>query len=200
MKYRNSFIAAAATIVLAVAVAIPVSASAEDTTTSITPSAGSDRITVETFDLEGNLLYTESIDSGSAVTLGDNSGSGGTSSASGCRKVTVHNEKETLLGKTAYWFNTWTRWCWNRADRIIYDVTTGFYLSDVDPFYYWRGLIVDNTYHFSWYSGYPKSGYRHEKQGHFENCIVKYGCISSSYPYNLLYSYSNGTFTWHTSD
>lgn len=200
MRHRYLPFGAAAAIVLVVAAVIPVSTLAENTTTLATPSTESDHIFVETFDFSGNLLNSETLDLESPLFYGSNSGSGGTSSASGCRKVTVRNEKETLLGKTAYWFNTWTYWCWNRADRTVANVRTGSYLNDVDSLYNWRGLIIDNTDHFSWCSGYSESGYHHEKQGHFENCVVKYGCISNSYPYNLLYSYSNGTFTWHTRD
>ena len=128
-------------------------------------------------------------------------GHGGSSSSSGCIRVTVRNEKESdILGETVFWFNTWTRWCWNRAAKTISDVSTGWYLEDVDIIYQWRGLIFDSTEFYSWYSGYPTSGYRHEKQGHFEWCITQLGCIGNVYPRNVLWSHSNGTWSWYTSD
>ena len=144
---------------------------------------------------EIELLNSQS--GGELTALG--SGHGGSSSSSGCRTVTVRNEEEDIAGFTAYWFNTWTRWCWNRSAKTISDVSSGWYLEDVDPFYVWRGMIVDSTEFYSWYSGYPTSGYRHEKQGHFENCVPYIGCIGNYYPRNVLWSHSNGTWSWSTS-
>lgn len=126
--------------------------------------------------------------------------SGGSSSRNGCRKVTVRNERETTLGFTAYWFNIWTSWCWNRPTWTVSDVNTGWHLDDVDPLFKWRGLIVDNQNFYQWQPGYSRSGYRHEKQGHFENCVLEFGCLSSTYPRNILWSHSDGTWSWSTWD
>ena len=145
---------------------------------------------------EIELLNSQS--GGELTALG--SGHGGSSSSSGCIKVTVRNEKESdILGETVFWFNTWTRWCWNRATKTINGVSTSWYIEDVDPLYSWQGLIVDNTEYYSWYSGYSESGYEHEKQGHFEWCISDWVC-GNIYPRNVLWSHSNGTWSWTTSD
>ena len=141
---------------------------------------------------------TKSPTNGEVVAFG--SGTGGSSSSSGCRTVTVRNEKETLLGLTAYWLNTWTKWCWNLGNRTISDVETGWHLDDVDPLYTWRGLIVDEESYFAWIAEYGKSGYRHEKQGHFEICLPDVVCIGNYYPRNLLRSHSDGTWSWETGD
>ena len=126
------------------------------------------------------------------------SGNGGSSSTSGCIRVTVRNEKQTNLGFTAYYFNTWTSWCWNRNSQTIYNVSTGHSLVDVDSQFVWHGLVVDDTYFYSWLTGYVSSGYWHEKQGHFENCTIYFGCIGHHYPRNVLKSHSNGTWRWET--
>ena len=160
--------------------------------------AAIDSIDIATYDINGRLLSKETIYSNDLQTR-DN-GAGGSSSASGCKKVTLRNRATTLLGHTAYRFITWTYWCWNRADRTVFDVRTGWYLSDVDSQHIWREMIIDNTNHFSWYSGYSTSGYKHEKQGRIENCIFHYGCILNLYPRNVLYSYSNGTWSWYIYD
>lgn len=124
------------------------------------------------------------------------SGSGGSVSNSGCRKVTVTNVHHTLTGRTAFKFITWTRWCWVRATKVISNVTTGYTFS-TDGFEYWRGMIQDNKHFYDWAAGVaPKSGYFHEKVGSFENCILKYGCISIAYPHNIIRSHTNGTWTW----
>lgn len=164
-----------------------------------TAGLGDDQIVVETYDSDGELVSTDIHQINYDGSVAFARGNGGSSSASGCRKVTVRNEKETLLGFTAYWFNTWTQWCWNRANRTIDNVKTGWYLEDVDQFQVWQGLIVDSTYYFYWQSGYPTSGYYHEKQGHFKNCFTDTYCIADSYPRNQLWSHSDGTWRWRTS-
>ena len=129
-----------------------------------------DHVIVETFTPAGNLISTEVFGMAGASSDGtwqSRSGSGGSSSPSGCTKVTVRNKKETLLGFTAYWFNTWTSWCWNRSSWTITNVETGFFLEDVDPLHFWQGLVFDDTRFYAWQPGYSKSGYWHEKQGHF---------------------------------
>jgi hypothetical protein len=128
------------------------------------------------------------------------SGNGGDSTASGCRRVTVNNEYETLLGFTAYYFHTWTRWCWTRSTQNVYDVTSGWTISDVDATEYWRGIVNTELglYDYSVNDGHPRSAYKNYRQGHFENCVIKYGCISNTYPANTLRSYYNGTWAWST--
>ncbi len=128
------------------------------------------------------------------------SGSGGSTTASGCRRVTVNNVSKTLLGFTAFIFHTWTHWCWNRSTQVISDVQHGWYNSDIDSQHQWKGIV--NTeftfYDYSTNDGHPKSAYKNYQQGHFTNCIVKYGCIGDYYPSNLLRSYYNGTWVWST--
>lgn len=127
-----------------------------------------------------------------------NSGDGGSSSASGCRRVTVSNEKESLLGFTLFWFHTWTSWCWDRNARTISSVSTGWYLSGVDGTRQWNSMIVDNTRYYQWIPGYSTSGYEHQKQGHLQSCPS--GCIINNYPQNWLWSHSDGTWSWETDD
>ena len=162
--------------------------------------SGRDHVVVETYDGNGNWISTEVHIPDKDNYMASNGGEGGTPSDSGCHKVIVRNEKETTFGFTAYWFNTWTYWCWNRANRTISDVETDWHLEDVDEFQEWRNMLVDNTYFFYWYDGYATSGYYHEKQGHFKNCIPHIGCTSNSYPRNQLWSYADGTWSWKTSD
>lgn len=190
------------------------------TITVETYTLSGDKISTETYDADGQVVdappsfrptarvaasasfieEARAADTSSGGELaGLGSGSGGTSSASGCRKVTVNNEKETTLGWTAYWFHTWTQWCWNRSAKTISSVSTSWYISDVDQNFYWRGIVQTTTGFYSWKSGAPKSGYSHYRQGRFENCVLKYGCIGNYYPANVLKSHSDGTYTWTTS-
>ena len=148
---------------------------------------------------EGKLMPAPT-DSPSGSVAAMSSGSGGTSSASGCRKVTVNHEAETVLGFTAYWFKTWTNWCWNRSTQVVSSVSTNWYITDVDSQQYWRGIVNDEFlfYDYSTNDGHPRSAYKHYRQGRFENCVLKYGCIGTTYPANTLRSYYNGTWAWET--
>lgn len=130
-----------------------------------------------------------------------NSGKGGSSSSSGCRKVTITNRASTVLGFTAYRFKTWTNWCWTRSSQVVRSVSTGWSITDVDSQQYWKGLVqtVNGFYDYSTNDGHPKSAYKHYRQGRFENCVLKYGCIGTTYPANTLRSYYNGTWVWSTS-
>lgn len=180
------------------------------------------RISTEAFDKSGTLItvpesfesqgivlateqtaltpYTANAAPAGVTGQGSNSGTGGSSSASGCIKVTVSNEKKTYFGNTLFWFHTWTSWCWNRSARTISDVGTGWYLTEVDWARGWNSMIVDNTGYYHWISGYPTSGYEHEKQGHLQGCVIRYECLSNHYPYNTLRSHSDGTWSWDTAD
>lgn len=185
--------------------------------------AGQDLVVVETFSISGQLQGVAAYDAngaavpvpvsgpaegavpqgnprlvggtGGVVALG--SGSGGTSSASGCRRVTVRNEKESTFGSTLYWFNTWTEWCWNRTTKVVSSVSTGWSINDVDSLQVWHGVVNDQRYFYSWQAGASKSGYYHYKQGHFENCFLV-ACGANTYPSNTLRSFANGTWSWST--
>lgn len=128
------------------------------------------------------------------------SGAGGSSTSSGCLKATVHNRGESITGRTVYNYNTWTEWCWNRADRVITSVKTGEYLSDVASTMYYRGVISKDERFYAWKSDFNKSGHWHERQSHWENCVAKYGCISSDYPRNIVRAHSDGTYSWASYD
>jgi hypothetical protein len=204
IRYRRAVIAASAAVTLAILLAPAAAATdkPDEPATSATEPVHDyvvavvfDSIVVDSYDSKGRLLSTETLNSG--LLFSQDNGTGGSSSASGCQKVTLRNRATTLLGSTAYRFNTWTYWCWSRQNRTISSVRTGWYLSDVDKQFVWREMIVDNTHYFSWYSGYPRSGYKHEKQARIENCVLHYGCIGNTYPRNVLYSYSNGTWSWY---
>lgn len=126
------------------------------------------------------------------------SGSGGTTSASGCRRVTVNNYARNLLGSVAYNYQTYMEWCWTRSTYYTGNVLSGFRLLQVGSQQYWRGQVNYDQHFYSWVSGRPRSGAISYRQGRFENCVLKYGCISNTYPGNTIRGHSNGTWTWST--
>ncbi len=209
-------------LALAPVVAFMQPASAADTTTSEDPSAvvtWTGSADAELYDAAGNhVLASQHYDQATMgqtqaplnaqnhkPNKGDVSpasweeGTGGSSSASGCQKVTVHNTGHNLLGSVAYRFNTWTYWCWNRANYNVSNVSTGWTIDSVDGCcYQWNGIINHNKQFFAWKSGHSHSGYIHFEQGSFTNSAFKVGYVGNSYPEDHLRSRSNGTWYWAT--
>lgn len=144
--------------------------------------------------------YNASSTSGTGTVSPMTETKGGTSSASGCKKLAVTHTAYTYLGFVAWRFSIWTHWCWKRSTQTVYNVYTGWNIWDVDSEYKWDG-IVDGTYIHLFYDystndGHPKSAFKHQRTGHFENCVIKWGCVGNIYPTDLLRSYYNGTYAW----
>lgn len=151
---------------------------------------------------QGQAMKVPAAITAKARRIASRTGSGGTSTASGCARVTVRNVETTFLGFTAYSFNTWTHWCWTRSNQNIYDIDHGFNISDVNATYWWKGINKDTDewrfYDYAANNGYPRSALKNYMQGQFDNCVVDHGCILTFYPANLIRSYYNGTWVWGT--
>jgi hypothetical protein len=182
------------------------------------PHTGTSTITDTLQDLDGNVISTTTYDeAGNEVTIQPDgsvvpvaasrasraSGSGGTSTRTGCRVLRARNEQESsYIQATLFWYNTTMRFCWNRDQRRVYDVTMGYYLEDV----YWtvefRGQTSHRHYPYEYRSGYKNSGYISDRQAHFTDCfpVPGVGTICSNfYPRNILRGHDNGTYSWATS-
>ncbi len=162
------------------------------TTTIVVSDLAPDGTVVSTQTIKGEPqpLGTQQTLSGSARPLLD-SGAGGLPSPSGCRTLTVTNKTTTTLGFTAFKFITETGWCWNLAQQRTTLTGVEVRVADVDPQYRYRGLV-------SSFNQNIQNGKRVYRQGFFENCIVKYGCIGSYYPSNDSRVYASGMWTWTT--
>lgn len=131
------------------------------------------------------------------------SGSGGTSTLAGCRRVTVINVKNTLFGNTAFRYTTWTDWCWERYNDRVFDVSVDWKFAEVDGAYVWKGQVRKETgfYDYGVNDNNPRSAYKHLRVGEFWNCVPLLGCPwQTSYPSNTIRSYYNGTWAWSTDD
>jgi hypothetical protein len=166
------------------------------------PATYTTTIVVRDLDAAGHVVAAETITRppqpigtpqrirGSARPLLD-AGAGGLPSPSGCRTLTVTNKTTTTLGFTAFKFITETGWCWNLKKLKTTLNGVNVRVADVDSQYRYRGL--NNS--FNQTITYGKRTYR---QGFFENCIVKYGCINSYYPSNDSRVFATGMWAWYT--
>lgn len=174
---------------------------------------GATTVVEKTFTASGKLLATTTFHGGSEdAVLGTpvtrngrgkiarrGSGSGGASSASGCREVTVHNRRNSYLGALMYTWDTSTYWCWTRSSQNIYNVSTGSRFIPDTTTIDWQG-VIDRQFLFYDYSandGHPRSAYKNWQQGKVANVVLG-ATIGTIYPENLIRSYFNGTWVWET--
>lgn len=113
-----------------------------------------------------------------------------------CRTVRVARYERSLLGFILFRYWHWKRWCW-RFPRIL-SVTSGTYLTDVDPNIQYRGEVsrADSWYH--WCCGSGTSGHASRRQAHLENCIFRWGCLGSYYPWVKINAHADGSYTRRT--
>lgn len=131
---------------------------------------------------------------------GTKSGTAGSSSARGCATMYVYNTKRTMLGAKAYVYVTTTHWCWDRPTGWINGIFRSEYVTDKSAFIRLGDRVEGWTQvgFYPWRQEYKRSGYRHFRARKFENCIAKYGCISTSIANNRMWLHSNGTVVWWT--
>jgi hypothetical protein len=166
------------------------------------PATYTTTIVVQDLDAQGHVVATQTISrppqavgtpqriKGSAPPLLD-TGVGGLPSATGCRTLTVTNRTSTLLGFTAFRFITETSWCWNLKLLQTNLSSVQVRIADVDAQFRYRGLN-------SSFNQTIDNGKRVYRQGFFENCVVKYGCIGAYYPSNDSRVYASGMWSWST--
>ena len=115
-----------------------------------------------------------------------------------CRSAKVAYVKKTLLGAVAYKWWMQRSWCW-RYPRLV-SVGTKTWVTDLDGFNVYKGIVSSWGRWFTWCCGDPKSGHRAFRQAEFENCIVKYGCLSTTYPWIRMTVRGDGTYAYSIGD
>lgn len=110
---------------------------------------------------------------------------------SGCKSVDVSRNGYTILGFLAWKFHHTKRFCYD--GNQVSNVILGEYVSDMDALHYYRGVTSSSDFFYA-----RNSGHESMKQGHIENCIIKYGCIFSNYPAVKIIAYANGSWTHST--
>lgn len=116
--------------------------------------------------------------------------------ASGCKTVDVYRYSNSLLGFTVYRFHHVARWCWTYP-RVT-SVNRSVYVSNVDPNWAYRGVISSSGWFYQWISGRANSGHYGFRQGKFENCVIKYACVGSEYPWVKVWVHGDGSYAWST--
>lgn len=116
--------------------------------------------------------------------------------ASGCAGVDVARiGRSGIVRSVVYKWHQVKGWCWSGGKVTSVDVST--YISNVDPNWRFRGELAGSGSFYPW-SGVGSSGHWSLRQGAFENCILKYGCIGSEYPWVKVWVHADGTYAYET--
>ena len=113
--------------------------------------------------------------------------------ASGCRELDVVKESRSFLfGSLVYRWHQTKRWCWSNG-RIT-SVIVGSFATNVDPNWSYRGLAGSIGY----FTGANQSGHYSFRQARMENCILKWGCVGSEYPWVKIWVRGDGGYSTQT--
>jgi hypothetical protein len=116
--------------------------------------------------------------------------SGRSLQASGCREVDVYKEGTSFLfGAVVYRWHHTKRWCWSNG-RVT-GVWTSAFPTNVDPNWYYRGIANSTSY---FYGG--NTVHYSMRQARFENCLFKFGCVGSEYPWVKIWANGDGSYRW----
>jgi hypothetical protein len=113
-----------------------------------------------------------------------------------CRTARVARYQRSLLGFILFRYWHWKRWCW-RSPHIL-SVTSGTYLTNVDANILYRGEVARADSWYVWCCGTSTSGHASRRQAHLENCVFRFGCLRSYYPWVKINAHADGSYTWRT--
>jgi len=110
--------------------------------------------------------------------------------ASGCREIDITKEgKSFLFHSLVYRWHHWKRWCWSNG-RVT-GVWTSAYATNMDANWYYKGLAASSSYFY----GANQSGHYSFRQAEMQNCVFKYGCIGSEYPWVKIWVKGDGSYS-----
>lgn len=113
-------------------------------------------------------------------------------SSTGSDTVELTVTKRTVLGYVAWRYRQVKRWSWSYPTITSVTVGSGFY--DVDG----QQTVNYDSSGYGWYYGWagsPFGGHYSYRQGSISNCIFRYGCLSTSYPWAAIWVNGNGAWT-----
>lgn len=113
-------------------------------------------------------------------------------SSGGSDVVELTLTKKTLLGFVAWRWHQVKYWTWNYPNITSVNAGAGFF--DVDG----QQFVNYDANGYGWYytwAGSSLGGHYTYRQGSISNCIFRYGCISTSYPWAQIWVNGNGAWT-----
>ncbi len=115
----------------------------------------------------------------------------GCCSSSGQDTVDFTVTQSTILGQVAWRYHQVDHWCWSYPRITCLNIGSGFY--DLDGL----EIVNYNDHGYGWYyawGGTGDGGHYSERDGSVSNCILRYGCIRTLYPYVNMWLNGNGAW------
>jgi hypothetical protein len=117
----------------------------------------------------------------------------GCCSSQGSDTVSFSVTKWSISGLFVAWrYQQVVRWCWQYPNITCFDARGDF--TNVDA----NGQVRYENNGYGWYytwAGGPFGGHYSHREGRVDNCIIKYGCIGSYYPWVDIYVNGNGAWS-----
>jgi hypothetical protein len=114
----------------------------------------------------------------------------------GCRRLDVARVQRSLLGFVVFKFWHWKRWCWDYPR--VWVTGMGTYVTSVDANMYYRGVVNAWDHHNTWCCFSRTSGHLSFRQGRFDNCVLRFGCLGTYYPWVRIHAHGNGSYHYRT--
>jgi hypothetical protein len=112
-------------------------------------------------------------------------------SPDGADTVSFEVTKRSWLGFVAWRYHQVDHWCWSYPRITCLSVAGGFY--DLDTFSSVNWAANGYGWYYSW-GGSPTGGHYAHEDGSVANCVIHYGCLSTSYPYVDMWLNGNGAW------
>ena len=112
-------------------------------------------------------------------------------SSVGSDTVSFSVTKRTLLGFVAWRYRQVDHWCWQYPNITCLSIGSGFY--DLDG----QENVNYSDHGYGWYytwAGGAFGGHYAHRDGSVSNCVFRYGCIQTSYPYVDMWLNGNGAW------
>jgi len=120
-------------------------------------------------------------------------------SASGCLQLDVwKNSYSFLFHALVYRWHQVKYWCW--SGKRVTTVSVSAYPTNVDPNWYYRGLSESAAWYYRWCCSLSTSGHYSLRQAQMENCVLKFGCIGSEYPWVKIWAHGDGSYSYDWGD
>ena len=116
--------------------------------------------------------------------------------ASGCKQVSVARVGKSFFGSVVYKYWQDKYFCWNYPK--VTSVSVGTRVTNVDPFWFYRGTTGSQGWFYTWCCGNGQSGHYSFRQGSFENCVTNLGCFGKEYPWVKIWARGDGSYTYTT--
>lgn len=124
------------------------------------------------------------------TTTSTSSASRSATTADPCETVWTEKIGRDLIGIELLWFKTKTYWCWNWLKVTSHTTSSYGAVTGTGAAGGWEYIgLREQSFHCYKIAGYASrcGGNYEDAEGYFQECLIRIGCASASYPYKQLW-------------